>query len=49
MGILFFIFNLLMSSPTGGNLSQVSRQDAKTTKVINVGNTIVDDLNGLIR
>lgn len=37
MGILFFIFNLLISYTTGGNLSQVSRQDAKTTKVVNVG------------
>ncbi len=49
MGILFFILNLLISSPAEGNLNQVSRQDTTTSKEVNVGNTIVDDLNGLIR
>lgn len=49
MGILFFIFNLLMSSPTESDLNQISRQDSTTLKEVNVGNTIVDDLNSLIR
>ena len=47
MVILFFIFNLLLSFPTEAN--QVNRQDVTTVKEVQVGNTIVDDLNGLIR
>ena len=49
MGILFFILNLLITAPAEGNLNQVSRKDRSTSKEVNVGNTIVDDLNGLIR
>jgi hypothetical protein len=49
MGIFYFIFSLLISSPIGGNQNQLNRQNNSTAKVVNVGNTIVDDLNGLIR
>lgn len=49
MEVLFFIFNLLIASPTEVSQSKISREETSSAKVVNVGNTIVDDLNGLIR
>jgi hypothetical protein len=54
MGILFLIFNLLTTSPAMSSQNQLSRQNASTAKVVNVGNTIVaqsklDGILGLIR
>ena len=49
MEILFLILNLLIYTPAESSQNQVSGQNETTTKTVNVGNTIVDDLNGLIR